>query len=102
MGFKATLEELSAADLVLHVRDMSHPSRDEHSQLVTDMLDNVGIDRERKLIEVWNKCDLLSTKEIRHLQSLRGYQTGVSIPLCCISALHGDGVDELLHCIDDG
>lgn len=100
-AFKATVEELRAADLVLHVRDMSHPSRDEHAQLVVGMLDAVGIDRERHLIEVWNKCDLLNEKELRRLKYQRGSQEGTSIPLCTVSALHGDGLGELIRNIDD-
>lgn len=99
-SFLATIDELSQADVVLHVRDMSHPSRDEHATIIGEVLERAGIDTERRMVEVWNKVDLLSPRELRHFQYVRGKNEGVSVPLCLVSALHGDGIEELRAAID--
>lgn len=97
-AFAATVEELRLADVVLHVRDLSHPSRDEHFDVVADVLSNSGVDLERRVIEVWNKQDLMSRKEARHFRYIRAKQD--STPVHLVSALTGDGFDELLEALD--
>lgn len=93
-AFQATVEELRAADLVLHVRDMSHPSRQEHRRVVMKTLKEADIDIERRVIEVWNKSDLISAKEGRHFFYI--HQLSHSTPVYPVSALRGDGFPELL------
>ena len=59
-AFRATLEEVGEADLILHVRDISHPETEEQAADVGDILDGLGVDEDVALIEVWNKIDALS------------------------------------------
>ncbi len=58
--FRSTLEEATVADLVLHVVDASHPNSEEHLRIGRDVLDGLGVDRERTLV-VHNKIDLLGS-----------------------------------------
>lgn len=97
-AFQATVEELRAADVVLHVRDMAHPAREEHAVVVLDVLARAGIDVERRVVEVWNKTDLLGEDALRRL---RGEQGNRGIFGLAVSALHGEGFDELLEGIDE-
>lgn len=99
-AFQATIEELRHADLVLHVRDMSHPSRDEHSEIIKKVLGQAGVDVDRRIVEVWNKSDLISKKEMRHFLYVNGRRFGTNSPVICVSAKRGDGFDELVDCID--
>src|SRR5213075_1923010 len=66
-AFRATLEELADADLVLHVIDASAPDRDRRIDAVRQVLEEVGA-REVPLIEVYNKCDQLTPDEERRLR----------------------------------
>ncbi len=62
-AFRATLEEVIEADLVLHVRDISHPETDAQAADVEAVLTELGIDTvtvDAAIVEVWNKIDLLS------------------------------------------
>ncbi|WP_309665293.1 GTPase HflX, partial [Tabrizicola sp.] len=59
-AFRATLEEVLEADLILHVRDISHPETAEQAQDVTDILTSLGVKPSTPLIEVWNKLDLVA------------------------------------------
>ena len=66
-AFRATLEEVLSADLILHVRDISHPDSDAQKHDVEKVLDELGIDAEQRaarMLEVWNKCDLLGADEL--------------------------------------
>ena len=61
-AFRATLEEVVAADLILHVRDMSHPESDAQYHDVVAVLADLGIDADAMtapILEVWNKADKL-------------------------------------------
>ena len=88
-AFRATLEEVVEADLVLHVIDVAAPDRERRMSAVRQVLEEVGA-TEVPLIEVYNKCDQLTPDESRRLQE--------SDPeAVCLSALAGQGVDELLE-----
>src|SRR5438876_3095725 len=87
-AFRATLEELADADLVLHVIDASAPDRDRRMNAVRQVLAEVGA-TEVPMIDVYNKCDALTADEKRRLQE----QDPAAVR---ISALTRDGVDELL------
>ena len=71
-AFRATLEEVQQADVILHVRDMSHPEtrtqRDAVMEILADL--GIGMDDER-LIEVLNKIDKLPEEKRKHLRRLR-------------------------------
>ena len=58
-SFRSTLEEVLNSDVILHVRDISHPNTDSHSQDVSDILEKIGLDENIPVLEVWNKIDLL-------------------------------------------
>ena len=60
-AFRATLEEVLDADLILHVRDIAHPETEMQAENVEAILAELGVDRDgqARMIEVWNKLDLL-------------------------------------------
>lgn len=95
-SFRATLEEVLEADLVLHVRDISHPETEEQAADVGDILESLGVDEDVPFIEVWNKIDCLSA-EMR--QTLLGKNDDAA-DVQSISALSGDGVPNLLKAIE--
>ena len=87
-AFKSTLDEITGANLVLHVIDASSPEREEQREAVESTLEQIGAESIPR-IEVFNKCDLLSDEEIdalraRHPQAL------------VLSAATGAGVDDLI------
>jgi len=99
-AFRATLEEVVEADLVLHLRDISDPDTAAQAEDVERILADLGVDAadSRKVIEVWNKIDLLdeATRE-RLLEESRA--PGKEPPLS-ISAVTGEGLDALLDLIE--
>ncbi|OCX63105.1 GTPase HflX [Thioclava sp. SK-1] len=96
-AFRATLEEVLEADLILHVRDISHPETDAQSADVEEILSKLGIDEDVPSIEVWNKIDQLpeSEREAVQLQATRHEH------IRAISALTGDGFEALLTEIEE-
>lgn len=95
--FQATIQELHEADVILHVRDMAHPAREEQRTTVQRVLMENYMDPER-VMEVWNKTDLLTEKEVRQL--FYQHQLQVSTPVQAVSALTGEGFEELLEKLD--
>ena len=96
-AFRATLEEVQEADLILHVRDISHPEHEQQKVDVERILDELGVDTEGSgpdFIEVFNKIDLLS-REDRQMQL--ACPTGRRI---AVSAQTGEGCDALAARID--
>ena len=91
-AFRATLEEVLEADLIVHVRDISHPESGQQKQDVQDILGKLGVKPEVPLIEVWNKLDLLSEPDRAGL----ALQADRSPEIFAISALTGEGVEGLL------
>ena len=90
-AFRATLEEVVDADLALHVIDASAPDRERRMAAVRSVLEEVGA-TDVPMIEVYNKCDALVPDETRRLQE----QDPSAL---CISALTGEGMDELVETI---
>jgi GTP-binding protein HflX len=90
-AFRATLEEVVGADLLLHVVDASSPDRDRHMEAVTSVLSEVGAQRV-PVIEVFNKWDRLDEGERARLRAQPG--------ALCISALNGDGRDEVIAAME--
>ena len=92
-AFRATLEEVASADLLIHVRDMAHPDRDAQRDDVEDVLKSLGLGEEGAppRIEAWNKADLLSEEEAAALLA-EAQRRDDAVP---ISALTGQGLDEL-------
>jgi GTPase len=98
-AFRATLEEVASADLLIHVRNMAHPDREPQLEDVDDVLKSLGLADEGAppRIEAWNKLDLLDGDEREALLNEAGRREDV-VP---ISALTGDGVEALRQCIAD-
>ncbi len=95
-AFRATLEEVLEADLILHVRDISHPETEEQAADVAGILDNLGVDEDVELIEVWNKIDALSPETRAALRRTDARTEGVQ----AVSALTGEGLADLVTAID--
>ena len=94
-AFRATLEEVLEADLICHVRDISHPETAEQALDVAEILASLGVGSATPMIEVWNKLDLVPPSARDSLISQSANRTGV-FP---VSALTGEGVDCLLDAI---
>ena len=92
-AFRATLEEVREADLLVHVRNMAHPDREAQREDVDDVLASLGLAEEGAppRIEAWNKVDLLSEEERLRLYEEARRRDDV-VP---ISAVTGEGLDEL-------
>ena len=92
-AFRATLEEVREADLLVHVRDMSHPDREAQREDVEDVLKSLGLGEEGSppRIEAWNKVDLFSDEERERLYAEAKRREDVA----AISAVSGEGLDEL-------
>ena len=99
-AFRATLEEVLAADLIVHVRDLSHPETAEQKADVLDVLEELGLPREKRdaMIEARNKIDLMPA-EARTAAMNEAARASRAV---AISARDGDGVDELLDAIEAG
>ncbi len=99
-AFRATLEEVVEADLILHVRDISHPESQAQRADVEGVLIDLGIDVERSdglILEVWNKVDLLPPEAREELEYAA--RRAPMKPLM-VSAAEGTGLGELLEAID--
>jgi GTP-binding protein HflX len=99
-AFRATLEDVIEADILLHVRDISGTESEAESTDVQGVLRDLGIDPgdTGRLIEVWNKADLLDRDERERLLNASERQGGRGPVL--ISALSGEGMERLLARIE--
>jgi len=97
-AFRATLEEVLDADLILHVRDISHTDTDAQAEDVLEILNTLGVEDEKSdsMIEVWNKLDLLEEDS----RTARMTIADRSPQICAISALTGEGMSALFERID--
>lgn len=120
-AFRATLEEVTAADVILHVRDIANPDTDAQKKQVLDVLADLGViqppvdDRKARqapaldwsddepqeqpepqipIIEVWNKWDLLDAEQAAALREAIAHRDGETI--VPVSALTGEGCDDML------
>lgn len=100
-AFRATLEDVVEADILLHVRDVSHGETEAQAEDVGVVLRELGIDPDdtRRIIEVWNKADLLSSDDRERLAATSS-RTGEERRPILISALTGEGIPELLATIE--
>jgi GTP-binding protein HflX len=101
-AFRATLEELTAADVVVHVRDIANPDTAAQKAQVLAVMEDLGLLEEGTqapqvpIIEVWNKWDLLEPEraaQLWHAAREAAHEDEVVVPL---SALTGEGCEELL------
>ena len=99
-AFRATLEEVVEADLILHVRDISHPETQSQLHDVDAVLSDLGIDAaaaEAPILEVWNKADRLDASARTEAERA---MARADRPPVLISALTGEGIDAMLAAID--
>lgn len=95
-AFRATLEEVTGADLICHVRDMANPSHAAQKKQVMEVLGDLGVvakdtgESSIPILEVWNKCDLLDADNLVELRESPGAQEAV-----ILSAVTGEGVSVL-------
>jgi GTP-binding protein HflX len=96
-AFRATLEEVLEADVILHIRDAAHDESEAQKRDVEDVLEELGveIDGERPMVEVLNKIDLLDPVEAKGLLAHNGRKSAVAI-----SAITGAGLPDLLARIE--
>lgn len=96
-AFRATLEEVAAADLILHVRDIAHPDSDAQAADVEAVLTSLGLSEEDSppRLELWNKLDLLQPAERKELLGEAERREDVT----AVSALTGEGLDALRETI---
>lgn len=99
-AFRATLEEVTTADLIVHVRDIVHPDSEAQYSDVRKILSSLGVDGGEgegdeaidpiPQIEIWNKIDMASAEARADIESAAAKRDDVAI----ISALSGEGINE--------
>ncbi len=100
-AFRATLEEVLEADVILHVRDISHEDAEAQQHDVDAVLRQLGIDPESgRILEVWNKVDRFTPEERANLANVAARRPPEH-PCLLVSAETGEGVDALLAAIED-
>jgi GTPase len=100
-AFRATLEDVIAAHVLLHVRDVSHGDTEAQASDVSTVMRELGINPEDhvRIIEVWNKADRLDQEERARLKTLAENRGAASRPIL-VSALTGEGLDVLMAAIE--
>lgn len=94
-AFRATLEEVNEADLLVHVVDASHPSVYRQIEAVDQVLEEIGA-AGRPMLLALNKADLLPPDTLLHLQGM-----AQKLPMVQVSAKEGTGIEALLRCISE-
>ncbi|WP_013502574.1 GTPase HflX [Rhodopseudomonas palustris] len=99
-AFRATLEEVLEADLILHVRDISHEDAEAQQSDVDNVLRQLGVDAASgRILEVWNKIDRFEPEQRDELKNIAARRPE-DHPCLLVSAVSGEGVDELLLAIE--
>lgn len=94
-SFRATLEEVLAADLILHVRDIAHPDTDIQAEDVRDIMTTLGVASSTKQLEVWNKIDLLEGDNSDAIRARAARDDTVF----AVSSVTGEGLEDLFGAI---
>ncbi|RSV40457.1 GTPase HflX [Sphingomonas sp. ABOLE] len=95
-AFKATLEEVVSADLLIHVRDIAHPDTEAQRVDVEKVLQEIGVSEQTPRFEAWNKLDLLDAEQREEALVMAARRTD---EVRVISALTGEGVDALVEAV---
>jgi len=98
-AFRATLEEVQEAAVILHVSDISSPQQQELDGAVNKILDELGV-AGRATLRVWNKMDLLPPEELAEMKNSAAHSAETTPPIL-VSSLTGEGLDELLKRMDE-
>ena len=96
-AFRATLEEVLSADLILHVRDISHPETEEQAADVAGIMSELGVGADVSVLELWNKIDLLGADDAAVARARADRADNV----VCGSALTGEGLGRVTIAIAD-
>jgi GTP-binding protein HflX len=101
-AFRATLEEVIEADLIVHVRDVANPDTTAQAPDVLKVLGDLGVSADKTpMIEAWNKIDLLGPDDDARRDTLRHVTAAGSVAASIpVSAATGEGIDELLNAIE--
>jgi GTP-binding protein HflX len=101
-AFRATLEEVLEAEIILHVRDISHEDAEAQERDVDAVLRQLGIDPStgNRIIEIWNKIDRFDPDERENLRNIAARRPPER-PCHLVSAVSGEGIDALLAAIED-
>ncbi len=101
-AFRATLEEVMEAEIILHVRDIAHAETAEQAADVSEILHSLEVDAadRRRVVEVWNKLDLLDAESRQEVTNRIVRMAADERPVL-LSAATGEGVDDLVAAIDD-
>ena len=91
-AFRATLEEVLSADLILHVRDISHENTENQNVEVGKVLRSIGVSDNIPVLEIWNKIDLVETDKRKSFQNLAKRRKGI----CTLSATTKEGILTLI------
>ena len=91
-AFRATLEEVLAADVILHVRDISHEVTEDQAHDVRVILEGLGVRKETVQLEIWNKIDQMPPDSAEATRTRADRDDGV----LTLSALTGEGLEDLL------
>src|SRR6056297_2432426 len=94
-AFRATLEEVLEADLICHVRDISHPESAAQARDVATILESLGVKDTVPQIEIWNKIDRLEDETRAAAMTQAARQDGVQ----ALSAVTGQGIDDLVAAV---
>lgn len=95
-AFRATLEEVQEADVLVHVIDVSNPSWEKQERAVNTVLSEIGIE-DKPIVRVLNKIDLLDPEDAEYLK----YEAAFSDNTVAISALYGDGLQDFVAVVED-
>ncbi|RZK03062.1 MAG: GTPase HflX [Novosphingobium sp.] len=103
-AFRATLEEVTGADVILHVRDIANPDTEAQKHQVLAVLTDLGLIEQEDpealrvpIVEVWNKWDLLAPDRAEELREIMAHESEEAI--VPVSALTGEGCDDLLETV---
>ena len=91
-AFRATLEEVLSADLIIHVRDIAHENTEDQDYEVNRVLQSLGVSDNTPILEVWNKIDLLEPEKRNSLKNTANRRKNI----CAISSLTHDGINSFI------
>ena len=95
-AFRATLEEVREADVLIHVIDVSNPAWKKQEQAVRSVLSDIGI-KDKPIVSVWNKIDLLDSEDAEYLK----YEAAFSDSTVAVSAVHGEGLQDFVGVVEE-
>lgn len=94
-AFRATLEEVKEADVLVHVIDVSNPAWEKQERAVRAVLADIGVDK--PIVNVWNKIDLLDPEDAEYFK----YEAAFSDHTVAVSALYGEGLQDFVAVVEE-